>query len=366
MRGYGIHYWRDGTQVATLGRMTNRSILIALTSHEKLGTTGRATGYYLSEVAHPWRVFTDAGYTVDLISVRGGEPPRDPGVDLEDPVQRTFLADARMSAQLRDTPSPEQVDPDRYDAILFAGGHGTMWDFPDSAGLARLARQVYERGGVVAAVCHGPAALVNLTLSDGSYLVAGRRVAAFTDEEESAAGLGGVVPFSLQARLTDRGADHVRAPKFTAQVVRDGRLVTGQNPASATGVAEQTLAALTSMAARQITESYFAAENRRDLDAILGHFTEDVHFVTPDGDVLYGREALRPFYAANVAGLPTLRVQLVDDLGHGDRAALEWRAEGRTPDGRSVRMHGTNLVSIRDGRFGEFRAYWCTRASSAV
>jgi putative intracellular protease/amidase len=108
---------------------------------------------------------------------------------------------------------------------------------------------------VVAAVCHGPSALVNLTLSDGTYLVDGRRVAAFTDEEESAVGLDGVVPFSLQARLIERGADHVRAPKFTARVVRDGRLVTGQNPASATGVAEQTLAALAAATAREITES---------------------------------------------------------------------------------------------------------------
>ncbi len=253
MKGCCVHYWRDGKTLATLGHMTNGSILIALTSHEKLGTTGRATGYYLSEVAHPWRVYTDGGYTVDLVSVRGGEPPRDPGVDLDDPVQREFLADARMSAQLRDTPSPDRVDPDRYDAILFAGGHGTMWDFPDSAGLARLARRVYERGGVVAAVCHGPAALVDLTLSDGSHLVDGRRVAAFTDEEESAVGLDGVVPFSLQARLIERGADHVRAPKFTAQVVRDGRLVTGQNPASATGVAGQTLAALAEFRAERRT-----------------------------------------------------------------------------------------------------------------
>jgi uncharacterized protein (TIGR02246 family) len=343
--------------------MTNGAILIALTSHEKLGATGRSTGYYLSEVAHPWRVFTDAGYAVDLVSVQGGEPPRDPGVDLDDPVQREFLDDLRMSAQLSDTPSPERVDPDRYDAILFAGGHGTMWDFPDSAGLARLARHIYERGGVVAAVCHGPAALVNLTTSDGNYLVDGRRVAAFTDEEESAAGLEGIVPFSLEATLIERGAQHERAPKFTAQVVRDGRLVTGQNPASATGVAEQTLAALAPVAARRITQSYFAAENRRDLDSILGHFAEDVRFVAPDGRVLTGREALRPFYAANIARLPTLHVRLVDDLGDGDRAALEWRAEGTARDGQQVHMHGTNLVSTRDGRFSEFRAYWCTRTT---
>jgi uncharacterized protein (TIGR02246 family) len=362
-----IHYWRDDSVAATLVGMTDYTILIAVTSHDRLGSTGRATGYYLSEVAHPWRVFTEAGHTVDLVSVRGGEPPRDPGLDLDDPAQREFLADPRMSAQLRETPTPEQIDPDRYDAILFAGGHGTMWDFPDSAGLARLGRHIYERGGVVGAVCHGPAALVNLTLSDGGYLVTGRNVAAFTNEEEAAVGLDDVVPFQLQTRLTERGAHHLAAPEFTPQVVRDGRLVTGQNPASATEVAAQMLHALHATrpaSARQVTESYFDAENRRDLDAILGQFAEDVRFVTPEGQVLTGRDGIRPFYAANIAALPILHVKLVADLAQGDRAALEWRAEGDAPDGRPVRMHGTNFVSVRNGQFADFRAYWCTRTAA--
>ncbi len=220
-----------------------RSILIALTSHGTLGDTGRGTGFYVGEAAHPWKVFTDAGYTVDLVSVAGGTPPQD-GLDPEDPIQQEFLADERVAAQLAATRTPADVDPADYDAIFFAGGHGTMWDFPDDTRLAALARDVYEGGGVVSAVCHGPAALVDLTLSDGTPLVDGRRVSSFTDDEEAAVGLADVVPFLLQTRLEERGAKHSGAPNFAAHVVRDGRLVTGQNPASATGVAEAVLEAL--------------------------------------------------------------------------------------------------------------------------
>lgn len=217
--------------------LSGHRALVVLTSHDELGDTGRTTGYYLPEVAHPWRVFTDAGLTVDLVSVGGGEPPVD-GVDRDDPVQRDFLADAAMTAALATTPTPAEIDPSRYDVVLYAGGHGVMWDFPGNSSLATIGRRVYEAGGVVAAVCHGPAGLVDLTLGDGSYLVAGRRVAAFTNAEEAAVGLTEVVPFLLADRLVERGAEHVPAPEFQAHVVVDGRLVTGQNPASATGVAE--------------------------------------------------------------------------------------------------------------------------------
>jgi putative intracellular protease/amidase len=220
-----------------------RSILIALTSHRELGDTGRETGFFVGEAAHPWKVFTDAGYTVDLVSIAGGVPPQD-GLDADDPVQKEFLADERVAAQLAATRSLADVDPADYDAILLAGGHGTMWDFPDDTRLADLIRRVYEGGGVVSAVCHGPSGLVNATLSDGTPLVAGKRVSAFTNEEESAVGLADVVPFLLQTRLEERGATHSGAPAFAAHVVRDGRLVTGQNPVSAAGVAEAVLETL--------------------------------------------------------------------------------------------------------------------------
>lgn len=218
-------------------------ILIALTSHSALGDTGRTTGFYVPEAAEPWEVFSAADHEVTLVSVAGGAPPRD-GENPEDPVQRRFLTDPDVSTQLDATPRPEEVDPAGYAAILFAGGHGAMWDFPDNAALAGLARGIYERGGVVAAVCHGPAALVGLTRADGSHLVDGRKVAAFTNSEERAVGLADVVPFLLADRLVAQGARHVPADDFAAQVVRDGRLVTGQNPASARGVAEAVVAAL--------------------------------------------------------------------------------------------------------------------------
>jgi putative intracellular protease/amidase len=221
-----------------------RRILLALTSHDRIGDTGRPTGFYVSEAAHPWLALTERGHTVDLVSVAGGRPPMD-GLDPEDPVQRRFLDDPAVRDALDRTPAAADVDPAGYDAVVFAGGHGTMWDFPGSAALQRITREVWEHGGIVAAVCHGPAALVDVRLSDGTPLVAGRRMAAFTDSEERAVGLDRVVPFLLSNTLAARGAHLEAAPDFQAKVVVDGRLVTGQNPASAPALAEALAAALT-------------------------------------------------------------------------------------------------------------------------
>ncbi|MDW6066131.1 type 1 glutamine amidotransferase domain-containing protein [Streptomyces sp. FXJ1.4098] len=214
-----------------------RKILLALTSHQELGETGRTTGFYVGEAAHPWKVLSDAGYEVDLVSVSGGRPPMD-GRDLSDPIQKAFLEDPRIAEKLAATARPEDITPGDYDAIVYVGGHGTVWDFPDSAGLAGIGRDIYEAGGAVAAVCHGPAGLVNLKLSNGAYLVDGKNVAAFTNSEEAAVGLTDVVPFLLQSKLEERGAKHTGAPDFEPHVVVDGRLVTGQNPASATALGE--------------------------------------------------------------------------------------------------------------------------------
>lgn len=214
-----------------------KRILLALTSHGQLGDTGRSTGYYLSEAAHPWQVFTAAGYQVDLVSPRGGRPPAD-GADPGDASQQAFLSDPRIAGQLADTMTPADVDPAAYDAIFYAGGHGTMWDFPADAGLAGIARAVYESGGVVAAVCHGPAALVDITLSDGQPLVSGKAVTGFSNGEEAASGLTAIVPFLLQDALEKLGGHYSSAANFEPHVVVDGRLVTGQNPASAAGAAE--------------------------------------------------------------------------------------------------------------------------------
>lgn len=221
--------------------MTHR-ILIALTSHAEKGKTGQKTGAYLAEITHPESVFAKAGFQVDYVSVRGGEVPLD-GVDRADPLNAAFLDDEGKMSRLRDTPAPGAIS-DHYDAIFFAGGHGTMWDFPDASTLADIAAQIYERGGVVGAVCHGPAALVNVTLSDGAPLVRGKNVAAFTNDEERAAGLAEVVPFLLADALVAKGAHHQPAPNWQKNVVVSERLVTGQNPASAAGVAEAMVALL--------------------------------------------------------------------------------------------------------------------------
>lgn len=223
--------------IGSLVPMSKR-ILIVLTSHADLGGL-RPTGFYVPEAAEPWKVFTEAGHQVDVASVAGGAPPRD-GFDADDPTQAAFVE----QVDLIDTTAVADVDAAGYDAVFYAGGHGAMWDFPVDPDVARLGRDVYEGGGVVAAVCHGPAALVGLTLSDGSHLVAGREVAAFTNSEESAAGVSEVVPFLLADALVERGAIHRGAANWAAQVVTDGRLVTGQNPASAIPVAQATLAAL--------------------------------------------------------------------------------------------------------------------------
>lgn len=204
-----------------------------MTSHDRLGDTGQSTGFHAGEAAVPWEVFRDAGYEVDFVSVTGGQPPVTSRDD-SDATQQAFFSEVDLS----NTPRAADLDADDYDGVLFAGGHGTMWDFPSDAALAGLAAGVYEGGGVVAAVCHGPAALVNIVLSDGSYLVAGKQVAAFTNDEEARVGLTDVVPFLLADALVARGAEHVPGPDFAEQVISDERLVTGQNPASARGAAE--------------------------------------------------------------------------------------------------------------------------------
>lgn len=218
---------------------TSRKVLFVLTSHDQLGDTGKTTGYFLDEATHPYQVLTQAGYAVEFASPKGGKAPLDEkSLKLEDPVNQKLWSDEEFQKGVTRTLSPDQLDPTRYAAIFFVGGHGTMWDLPDNELLAKAAATVYERGGIVGAVCHGPAGLVNVKLSNGKYLVAGKDVAAFTNEEEKAVSLDKVVPFLLVDKLKERGAKPHGAANFQPKVVVSERLVTGQNPASATGVGE--------------------------------------------------------------------------------------------------------------------------------
>ena len=143
-----------------------KKILKVLTSVSEIGDTGEKTGYNVAEAAHPWKVFKDSGHFVDFASIKGGQPPRDE-VDSKDPIQVAFTEDETTRAGLYNTARVDVVDPDQYDAVYLVGGHGTMWDFPDSQGLQNLVASVYNAGGLVGAVCHGPAGLLNVEWRTG-------------------------------------------------------------------------------------------------------------------------------------------------------------------------------------------------------
>jgi putative intracellular protease/amidase len=214
--------------------------LIVVTSHADLGSTGKKTGWYLSEVTHVYFPLIEAGFHVDFASPRGGPAPLDESSrKLDDADNQRFVADEALMASLQRTLPLAEIDPADYEVVHFAGGHGVMWDFPGNADIERVAAGIYARGGIVAAVCHGPAALVDVKLPGGSYLVSDQDVSAFTNAEEMAAGLADVVPFALQTKLEERGARHQAGPNWSSQVSVSGRLITGQNPQSAKAVGER-------------------------------------------------------------------------------------------------------------------------------
>ncbi|OUR95882.1 type 1 glutamine amidotransferase domain-containing protein [Halobacteriovorax marinus] len=211
-----------------------KKILIVVTNQSDLVGTGLKTGYYLPEVSHPYYKFKKAGLLVDFASPKGGVAPMDPkSLDLKDPLNKKFYENKELMGQLKNTLSLKNVNPKEYKAIVFAGGHGTMWDFADSEAVSKVSREIYESGGVVAAVCHGPAALVNIKLSNGDYLIKGKKVTGFTNVEEDIVELSKFMPFMLEDKLKERGAKFESANAWNEKVVVDGRIVTGQNPASA-------------------------------------------------------------------------------------------------------------------------------------
>jgi putative intracellular protease/amidase len=242
--GFSILLSTNKVQAQTAQPQTkHRKILFVVSSHDKKGNTGEPTGYYLSEVSHPWEVLKNAGYEIDFVSPKGGKAPVD-GFDLTDKVNAEFWNDKVYHQKVENTKTPAEINPDDYVAIHFAGGHGAMWDFADNTELASIASQIYEKGGIVSAVCHGPAGLVNIKLNNGKYLVDGKKVNGFTNEEEKAVKLENIVPFSLEDKLIERGAKFEKSGLWQVHVVTDQRLITGQNPQSAKAVGEAVLAGL--------------------------------------------------------------------------------------------------------------------------
>lgn len=219
-------------------------ILFVVTSHSQLGNSGKKTGYFLSEVTHPWSVLGEF-YDIDVVSPLGGRPPVD-GFDLNDPINRKFWDNPEWQDQMSATMTPDEVNPEKYKAIFYAGGHGAMFDFPDNKMLADIAAKIYESGGIVSAVCHGPAGLVNVILSDGKNLIDGKKFDCFTNAEEDANGTSKYMPFMLQSALEEKGGIFDGAAPWSDHVVTDGRLITGQNPMSALDLGKTLLKALQS------------------------------------------------------------------------------------------------------------------------
>ncbi|HVT27047.1 MAG TPA: type 1 glutamine amidotransferase domain-containing protein [Lacipirellulaceae bacterium] len=206
------------------------------------------TGLWLSELTHAYDVFAANGYEQRLVSPKGGVSPLEPRAlkwPLLDASAKAWLNDKSRMGLLASTAPPEEINSGEYDVIYFTGGHAVMWDFPESEGLQRITRAIWERGGIVSAVCHGYCGLLNTRLSDGKLLVAGKRITGFSWTEEVLAGVAKYMPYNAEAEMKKRGALYEKALlPFASYVAEDGRLVTGQNPFSAKGTAERIVAVL--------------------------------------------------------------------------------------------------------------------------
>lgn len=225
-------------------------ILIVLTSHDQLGNTGNKTGFWLEEFVTPYYVFKDAGAKITLASPKGGRPPLDPTSELPENLTEStkrFHNDTAAQAELANTKKIANVSADDFDAVFYPGGHGPMWDLTDDRASIALIEAFVKADKPVGAVCHAPASLVNVRGKDGDYLVTSKRVTGFTNAEEQAVGLTEVVPFLLEDRLKERGGLYSKGADWAPYVQVEGKLVTGQNPASSRPAAEELLKLLRSV-----------------------------------------------------------------------------------------------------------------------
>ncbi|KAB2699057.1 type 1 glutamine amidotransferase domain-containing protein [Brucella lupini] len=222
-------------------------ILMVLTSHDTLGDTAKKTGFWLEEFAAPYYVFKDAGANIILASPKGGQPPIDPSSDSADAQTddtRRFKDDPETQKHLATTLKLSDVTEDGFDAIFYPGGHGPLWDLAESADSKRLIEAFAAADLPVGAVCHAPAVFRHTQGADGKPLVSGRRVTGFTNTEEEAVGLTDVVPFLVEDMLKANGGQYEKGADWASFVLRDGKLVTGQNPASSAAAAQDILGLL--------------------------------------------------------------------------------------------------------------------------
>ncbi|MCY1488298.1 Molecular chaperone Hsp31 and glyoxalase 3 [compost metagenome] len=221
----------------------SKKMLVVLTSFPKYPNLARATGLWLGEAVHFVKKVEAAGYQVDYVSPQGGYTPIDPhSLAMAEEVDWEWYQNKAFMDRLGTTLRPSEVNPDDYVAIYYAGGHGVVWDFPDNQELQAISRRIYEQGGIVSSVCHGAVGLLNIKLSDGSLLIAGKEVTGFSNAEEQLAELDKYVPYLTEDEMVKRGARYTKAAEPWAPfAVADRRVVTGQNPASGGPVAELVL-----------------------------------------------------------------------------------------------------------------------------
>ncbi|QJQ01572.1 NonF [Herbaspirillum rubrisubalbicans] len=228
--------------------MKTPNILMIVTSSSRMGDTDKPTGLWAEELAAPYYALVDAGASVVIASTAGGRAPIDPGSvkaqGQNDAIVERMLADAELQQRIAQTLPLGQVKVDAFDAVFFPGGHGTMWDLPTDANVKATVEAAFGAGKYIASVCHGAAGLVSAVRADGKPMVAGKRVNSFTDAEEREVGLAEVVPFLLESRLRELGGIFEGADNWQVFAVRDGQLITGQNPQSSERVAQVLLEAL--------------------------------------------------------------------------------------------------------------------------
>ena len=219
-------------------------ILMVLTSHDQLGTTGLKTGFWLEEFAAPYYVFKDAKADITIASPKGGQPPLDPKSDEPDfqtAATAKFRDDKQAQAALAGSLKLSDISADDYDAVFYPGGHGPLWDLAEDRNSISLIEVMYAAGKTVAAVCHAPAVFRHTEAPDGSPLVEGKSVTGFSNSEEAAVELTDIVPFLLEDELQLIGANYSKSSDWHPYVVTDGNLITGQNPSSSEGVAQALL-----------------------------------------------------------------------------------------------------------------------------
>lgn len=223
------------------------NILIVLTSHDELGNTGRKTGFWLEELAAPYYVFKEAGARLTLASPKGGQPPLDPKSNdpaFQTDATRRFEADAEAKAALANTRPLDSISPEDFDAVFYPGGHGPLWDLAEDRSSVALIENTLNSGKPVALVCHAPGVLRHAKNPDGSPLVQGKKVTGFTNSEEAAVGLTDVVPFLVEDELVSKGGQYSKVADWQPYAIRDGLLITGQNPASSAAAAQALVACL--------------------------------------------------------------------------------------------------------------------------